>query len=547
MRRYGLLLSFVALGACDTGAPPEDPAVSGHGAVFEALQAASAESGVPLRTLAAAAWTESRLEHRDSEMGGRGLFQLDAAALDRAAALVGATPGQVATDMALHARGFAALVAAEGLAATRGTAEAGASFTLEVGRTIERGFEVELPGGRLRLAPSDYQTLRQADRPDSPRARWVASPNFTNSNRGRAAVDTVVIHVTQGSYAGAISWFQNRQSQVSSHYVIRSSDGQITQMVEENDTAWHARNWNGRSVGIEHEGWVDQPRWFTDEMYRSSAALTREICQRWGIPMDRRHILGHVELSGNNHTDPGPHWDWGRYMNLVRGGDDPAPPPQPRTGRLLGFVREGAIENEAGGVAGARVRIEGGPEVRTDGRGLYTFEALPPGDKRLRVTAGGYQAVALERHVSAGEDTWGSVALQRTPEPEPEPPEPEPDEPEPEEPEPAPPEPEPEPEPDEPEPDEPEEPEAPEPAPDEPAEPEEPEAPKHPDPAPGPGTLTPDAPVAGGWTAPGVEAPEVEAPAVDGQAELSGGCRAAPGASFTWWLLIPLAGVRRRR
>ncbi len=100
------------------------------------------------------------------------------------------------------------------------------------------------------------------------------------------------------SEAGAISWFQNRQSQVSAHYVIRSSDGQITQMVEENDTAWHGRNWNGRSIGIEHEGWVDQPRWFTDAMYRSSAALTREICQRWGVPMDRRHILGHVELSG---------------------------------------------------------------------------------------------------------------------------------------------------------------------------------------------------------------------------------------------------------
>jgi hypothetical protein len=62
---------------------------------------------------------------------------------------------------------------------------------------------------------------------------------------------------------------------VSSHYVVRSSDGQITQMVAEKDTAWHARSANPYSIGIEHEGYVDQPSWFTDAMYRSSAALTR--------------------------------------------------------------------------------------------------------------------------------------------------------------------------------------------------------------------------------------------------------------------------------
>lgn len=37
-----------------------------------------------------------------------------------------------------------------------------------------------------------------------------------------------MIHVTQGSYAGTISWFKDAAAQVSAHYVIRSSDGQIT-------------------------------------------------------------------------------------------------------------------------------------------------------------------------------------------------------------------------------------------------------------------------------------------------------------------------------
>lgn len=137
-----------------------------------------------------------------------------------------------------------------------------------------------------------------------------------------AAISKVVVHVTQGSYAGAISWFQNPSAEVSAHYVVRSSDGQVTQTVREKDTAWHARSGNPYSVGIEHEGWVDQPSWFTDAMYRSSAALTRSIADRYGIPKDRTHIVGHVEVPGNDHTDPGPHWDWDRYMELVGGSSD---------------------------------------------------------------------------------------------------------------------------------------------------------------------------------------------------------------------------------
>jgi N-acetyl-anhydromuramyl-L-alanine amidase AmpD len=52
-------------------------------------------------------------------------------------------------------------------------------------------------------------------------------------------------------------------------------------------------------------------------MYASSARLTAGICGRYGIPVDRRHIIGHVEVPGTDHTDPGPHWDWDRYIRLV--------------------------------------------------------------------------------------------------------------------------------------------------------------------------------------------------------------------------------------
>ncbi|WP_399897444.1 N-acetylmuramoyl-L-alanine amidase [Streptomyces sp. BBFR51] len=166
-------------------------------------------------------------------------------------------------------------------------------------------------------------------------AHWApAHPN--NYQAGRAArIDKVVIHVTQGSYAGSISWFQNGASGVSAHYVVRSSDGDVTQTVRDADTAYHARSANASALGIEHEGYVDNASWFTDTMYRSSAALTRYLCDRHGIPKDRAHILGHNELPGNDHTDPGPHWNWGYYMQLVTsggGGGTPGGSPTDFTG-----------------------------------------------------------------------------------------------------------------------------------------------------------------------------------------------------------------------
>ncbi|MFG6195938.1 N-acetylmuramoyl-L-alanine amidase [Nonomuraea sp. JJY05] len=165
--------------------------------------------------------------------------------------------------------------------------------------------------------------------PDYPPAAWVAasSSNYTASSRPSAyAIDRVIIHVTQGSYAGTISWFQNSAAQVSAHYVVKSSNGAITQMVRDKDIAWHAGNWtyNTRSIGIEHEGYVNDASWFTDAMYRASAALTKAICDKYGIPKDRSHIIGHNEVPGATHTDPGSYWNWTTYMNYVTGGGTPS-------------------------------------------------------------------------------------------------------------------------------------------------------------------------------------------------------------------------------
>ncbi|MGW2630185.1 N-acetylmuramoyl-L-alanine amidase [Streptomyces chattanoogensis] len=152
-------------------------------------------------------------------------------------------------------------------------------------------------------------------------AQWVAaSPeNYRRADRpADYEIDRVVVHVVQGSFATALSVFQDPEHEAAAHYVVRR-DGHIAQTVRELDVAFHAgnRGYNERSVGIEHEGFVDRPESFTAAMYASSARLTAGICHRYGFPADREHIVGHVEVPGADHTDPGPHWDWDRYMGLV--------------------------------------------------------------------------------------------------------------------------------------------------------------------------------------------------------------------------------------
>jgi N-acetyl-anhydromuramyl-L-alanine amidase AmpD len=162
-------------------------------------------------------------------------------------------------------------------------------------------------------------------------ALWVASPNY--SSRAGTAISAVAIHTMQGSYSGSISWFQNSSSNASAHYMVRSSDGQITQMVREVNKAWHAGTANPYTVGIEHEGYVNNAAWYTTAMYAASANLTIDICNRNNIDKTTCYsgaasstvvvlstaikIKGHQHFSNQTHTDPGINWNWASYYNLI--------------------------------------------------------------------------------------------------------------------------------------------------------------------------------------------------------------------------------------
>src|SRR5688572_9507084 len=89
--------------------------------------------------------------------------------------------------------------------------------------------------------------------PDYPLAAAFISADPTNFTQGGiSSYDYVVVHTMQGYYGGSISWFQNPVADVSAHYCMRSEDGEITQMVHDDDRAWHVGNSNPYAIGIEH-------------------------------------------------------------------------------------------------------------------------------------------------------------------------------------------------------------------------------------------------------------------------------------------------------
>jgi N-acetyl-anhydromuramyl-L-alanine amidase AmpD len=154
------------------------------------------------------------------------------------------------------------------------------------------------------------------------------TPNKTESNRTRATINAIVIHDTEGRFIGSVRFLQRARTQGSAHFVV-SRRGQIVQLVPVTDVAWHSGNswWNLHTIGIEHEGWVGR-RAYTEQEYRASAQLVAYLAHRWGVPLDREHVIGHNEVpnpyhrgwfgGAAGHTDPGMYWNWSHYMHLVR-------------------------------------------------------------------------------------------------------------------------------------------------------------------------------------------------------------------------------------
>lgn len=159
---------------------------------------------------------------------------------------------------------------------------------------------------------------------------WDPSPNY--SFRNPAGVDSIVMHTTEGSHAGAVSWLTNPASNVSAHFVI-SPTGDIHQLVDTDNKAWHATYYNTRSIGIEMSGFANQRDTWTRANLSALYDLSAWLVDAYDIPIvhpdgnaydfignryDEAGLIAHGQVQPWNRTDPGPYFRWDTYVSQVQ-------------------------------------------------------------------------------------------------------------------------------------------------------------------------------------------------------------------------------------
>ncbi|WP_338704227.1 N-acetylmuramoyl-L-alanine amidase (plasmid) [Streptomyces sp. Q6] len=287
--------------------------------------------------------------------------------LQKAAELTGLSPRELRADDVANIRGGAALLASYEKQLIGGTPsdasrwygavarysqskekQGAAAFADRVFATLRSGASVTTRDGqRVRLdahrslaaAPSQRAALRtdaaaagtDTECPPAVRCTFVAGSPAGSQVSDRPAngirIDTILIHDLETTYDVGVAGLANPTNTASTHYVM-SSDGTVTQMVPTKNIAFHAGNYssNLHSIGIEHEGFAVQgAAWYTEAQYEATAYLVQYLAARFGIPLDRQHIIGHDNVAGPNsalvagmHWDPGPSWDWAHFMTLLR-------------------------------------------------------------------------------------------------------------------------------------------------------------------------------------------------------------------------------------
>jgi len=187
-------------------------------------------------------------------------------------------------------------------------------------------------------------------------AIWVGSPASYTPGRNRS-IQYVVIHSTEGSEgptsAEAGAAYDKRRTDGTSTHLFTDSDTAVREVRDE-DRAHHARfHGNEIGIGVEICGLAGQSdaQWHDPVSAATLAITAREVaalCTAHNIPVRRlsvaevraayyaaadqrpKGICGHVDVTNaypedsGTHTDPGPHFPWTEFLQMVRDeqGDD---------------------------------------------------------------------------------------------------------------------------------------------------------------------------------------------------------------------------------
>lgn len=109
--------------------------------------------------------------------------------------------------------------------------------------------------------------------------------NFT-PGRGGHKIEMIVIHHNAGCLSIDQIWEVWQTREASAHYQVTQT-GEIGQLVNDTDTAWHAADLdrNQRSIGIEHSncGGADQDWPISEKTREEGAHLVAAICRYCGL------------------------------------------------------------------------------------------------------------------------------------------------------------------------------------------------------------------------------------------------------------------------
>lgn len=248
----------------------------------------------------------------------------------------GATDAQTAQDFA----GAVFSIMKTGVTLTTSD---GQTLTIAPETNLSPNMNVTLPNVHKNVMMGPNTPTQQAECPSSLHCSFIPAAyqpdsttdptnygNYDIANRPNDGmkIKYIFIHDMEGSYQSSIAWFQNPIAYASANYMV-SSTGAITQMVPNKDISWGVYNWydNMHGINIENEGFAAQgASWFTPIMYQNEATLIRWLADKYHIPLDRQHILGHDNISTLltwqmpiQHWDPGPYWNWAYFMDLIQG------------------------------------------------------------------------------------------------------------------------------------------------------------------------------------------------------------------------------------
>lgn len=186
--------------------------------------------------------------------------------------------------------------------------------------TTTTTWQAECPATiRCVVLPAAYHNNNPADPVDY--------GNYDLANRPQdMAINTVVIHDTEGTLQEVLDAFRDPAFYVSCHYVI-NTDGTVYQMVQNRHVSWHAGNWhfNMHSTCIEIVGHAALGGTeYTPAVYHTLAELVKWLARTYNIPLDRQHIMGHDNVPATSsggmprmHIDPGPFFNWQRFMWMI--------------------------------------------------------------------------------------------------------------------------------------------------------------------------------------------------------------------------------------